>query len=72
VKALINAQRCAKDGSVDIKKNRSTADLAVRADASSGQLRALEDSRRRLAIQLVEALSAAGLLVVLLQWVVSR
>jgi hypothetical protein len=55
-----------------MKKNRSIADLAVRADVISGRLRALEDSRRRLAIRLVEALSAIGLLVVMLQWVVSR
>jgi hypothetical protein len=57
---------------VDIKKNRSIADLAVRADVISGQLRALEDSRRRLAIRLVAALSAISLLVVMLQWVVGR
>jgi hypothetical protein len=71
VHALINAQRCARDGSVDIKKNRSIADIAVRACASCGQLRAQEDSRRKLAIRLVEAVSAAGLLVVVLQWVAS-
>jgi hypothetical protein len=53
---------------VNIKK-ASMRSPVLQADTGTGQFRELESARRRLAIRLVTALSAAGLLIVLVNWI---
>jgi hypothetical protein len=44
----------------------------LQPETGTGQFRELEAARRRLAIRLVTALSVAGLLIVLVNWIGSR
>jgi len=62
------ARTAHKGGSVNIKK-ASMRSPVLQADTGTGQFRELESARRRLAIRLVTALSAAGLLIVLVNWI---
>lgn len=55
-----------------MKSKKPMRNAVLQADTGTGQFREQESSRRKLAIRLVTALSAAGLLIVLVNWISSH